>query len=154
AGFEPTRSRTGSRILPSTRPSSPPVNATTKHQTPTAARARACTRLNMSHDGTDAPRERVGPPGSRRGAAGAEGPAAGGRHRHGRADFAGSALRDGLCQRARLGAQAGRDAPRPRGGTRAAPVAARPRAADETDPSPDLRVRSDGRARRANEPAD
>ena len=76
--------RTGSRMLPRTSPSRPPASATRKHQTPTAARTSACTRLNMSHERANATSERVRAAGAGGGAARAEGPADRPRHGHGR----------------------------------------------------------------------
>src|SRR5438094_5673025 len=131
AGFEPTSSSTGSRMLPRTRPSRPPASATMKHQTPTAARVSACTRLNMAYDRTDATRERVGAAGARGVPTRAEGPADRSRHCHRSRHLAGPPLRDGVRQRARLGQEADCDAPRARGRTRGPAIEACARAADE-----------------------
>src|SRR5690348_4972184 len=118
------------------------------------ASTRACTRLNMSHDGAHATGERVGPPGARGGAARATGPANRARDGDGSRHLARPAIRHGLRQRPRLGEETDGNASRPRGGAWAAAGATRARVADEANPAADLRVRSDGRARCADEPPD
>src|SRR5207237_6047705 len=75
AGAEAAKSSTGSRMLPSTRPTRPPASAVRKHQTATPARTRACNRLNIPHGRPHATRQRVGPAGARRGDGRIEGPA-------------------------------------------------------------------------------
>src|SRR4051794_24724781 len=154
AGFPAAARKTGRRMFPSTSPRRPPTSATMKHQAPTAARTSACTRLNMAYDRKNAPRQRVAPPGSGRGAPGTEGPANRSRHGDGRRYRTRPAPCRRLRQRPRLSEEARRDDAWARGGTRGAAVAAGARAADEADPAADLRVRSVRRARRADEPID
>src|SRR5712691_3555132 len=154
AGFAAAKRKTGSRMLPRTSPTRPPASATRKHQTPTPARTSACTRLNMEDERTDATRERVGSAGSGRGAARAEGPADRPRDGDGRRHCGRPPARRRLRERARLREEEAGDAARARGGARPAAVAARASAQVEANSAADLRVRSVGRARRADEPAD
>ena len=154
AGVVPARSRTGSRMLPRTRPSEPSGEGHEEAPDTDGPRMSACTGLNIAHERANAASERVGAAGSGGGAARAEGSAHRPRDDHRRRDEPRPAPRDRVRERARHGAQADGDARRARGGARAAAEAARAPAPDEADSTVDVRVRSLGRAWRADDPAD
>src|SRR5207253_11113509 len=118
AGLVAASTTTGSRMLPSTRPTRPPASAVTKHQTATAARRSASRRLNITHDRTNAPSERVDPTGPVGGSRAAQGPSDRVRDDHRRGDLAGPATRARVRLCARSRAQARADDCRTAGGAR------------------------------------
>ena len=116
--------------------------------------AGVATALGAGRERKDAQGERVGEAGVGRSRAGAQGPPNRADHRDGRRHGSRPDTRHGLHQRSRLRSQAALEHSRSGGRARRPAIAARARAQAETNPPTDLRVRSDGRARRAHDPPD